>query len=512
MKLPFLFRHKKSGTTITGTSPLYLYNTLGAQLQQFTLPPRVREVRMYNCGPTVYGVQHIGNLSMFVFTDVLRKTLEYNDFKVKQVINITDFGHLSGDNEGDADTGEDRMTKGLKREKMKVSMENMSVLAEKYATIFIDDLNLLNIATDKIEFPRASAYIRAQIAMIQTLIEKGYAYQTAHGVYFDTSRFPTYGALGGIDLKGQKEGAGHRLGSVGQSTHVTLSHEKRHPHDFALWKSDSKLGWESPWGLGFPGWHIECSAMIRSILGEQIDIHTGGIEHIPIHHNNEIAQSEATTGKKPFSRFWMHRAHIQINGGKIGKSVGNVVYMSDVVAQNYHPLALRYLFLGAHYRTAASFSWESLAASQTAFAKLVAIYLHYKDLKEGAIPIAWKAKFTERINDDLDTPGALAVVWEMIKDKTLVPKDLLAGILDFDRVLGLNLGNPDKAAQKLAAGELKEEIAISDLLPEARALIEEREQARRDRSWDKADELRKQIDEMGFTIEDTKDTVHIFKK
>lgn len=496
-----LFGHKNTTVTASSAAPLYLHNTLGAENQQFMLPPRVREVRMYNCGPTVYGVQHIGNLSMFVFTDVLRRTLEYNGFKVKQVINITDFGHLTGDNEGDADSGEDRMTKGLKREKMQVTMENMAKLAEKYALIFIEDLKLLNIQTDKIEFPRASAYVRAQIAMIQTLIEKGYAYQTAHGVYFDTSRFPAYGALGGIDMKGQKEGA-----------RVAKNYEKRNPHDFVLWKSDPKLGWESPWGLGFPGWHIECSAMIRSILGEQIDIHTGGIEHIPIHHNNEIAQSEAATGKKPMSRFWLHRAHIQIEGGKIAKSGGNVVYMSDVTAQGYHPLALRYLFLGAHYRTSANFSWEALAASQTAFAKLLAINIHYRELKPGKIPLGWQAKFLERINDDLDTPGALAVVWEMIKDKGLAPEDLLAGLLDFDRVLGLNLANPDEAAQKLAAAELKEEVQLSELTAEVRTLIEEREQARRDRSWDKADELRKQIEAQGYTIEDAKDAVRVFKK
>jgi cysteinyl-tRNA synthetase len=498
MKFPTLFGHKKdTAASITDSTPLYLHNTLGNETQQFTLPPRVRTVRMYNCGPTAYGIQHIGNLSMFVFTDVLRKSLEYNGFTVKQVINITDFGHLVSD----ADEGEDKMMKGLKREKMPVTMENMAKLAEKYTVIFIEDLQKLNIETDKIEFPRASAYIRAQIAMIQTLMEKGYAYQTAHGVYFDTSRFPDYGKLGGIDLKGQQEGA-----------RVAVNHEKRHPHDFVMWKSDPKLGWESPWGLGFPGWHIECSAMIRSILGEQIDIHTGGIEHIPIHHNNEIAQSESANGKKPMSRFWLHRAHIQIDGGKIAKSGGNIVYLSDITAQGYHPLALRYLFLGAHYRTAANFSWEALAASQTAFAKLVAITMHYKDLKVGKIPASWQKKFIERINDDLDTPGALAVVWEMIKDKTLAPEEQLAGLLDFDRVLGLNLANPDEAALKLASAELKEEVALDDLSVGLRTLIEEREQARRDRSWDKADELRRQIEAEGFTIEDAKDTVRVFKK
>lgn len=497
MKFSDIFSHKKSETGGIKGTPLYLHNTLGNAIERFELPPRVRTVRMYHCGPTVYGVQHIGNLSMFVFTDVLRRTLEYNRFKVKQVINITDFGHLTSD----ADDGEDKMTKGLKREKMAVTMENMAKLADRYATIFFDDLKRLNIDIERIEFPRASNYIPAQIAMIQTLIEKGYAYQTAHGVYFDTSRFSTYGALGGVDRTGQMEGA-----------RVAVNHEKRHPHDFVLWKSDAKLGWESPWGLGFPGWHIECSAMIRSVLGEQIDIHTGGIEHIPIHHNNEIAQSEAATGKRPFSRFWMHRAHIQIEGGKIAKSTGNVILMSDVIAQGYHPLALRYLFLGAHYRTSSNFSWEALAASQSAYAKLLAVCVHFADREPGSVPSEWQQKFIERINDDLDTPGALAVIWEMIKDKSLSPEDLVAGLLDFDRILGLNLAEPDDAALALASAELKEEVALDDLTVEVRTLIEEREQARRDRSWDKADALRDQIDALGYTLEDAKDSLRVFKK
>src|SRR3989338_2065086 len=271
--------------------PLYLYNTLGKSKQVFTLPQKTKgvlspkTVRMYNCGPTVYDIQHIGNLSMFVFADVLRKVLEYNGLAVKQVINITDVGHLTSD----ADFGDDKMAKGLKREGKELTLENMRELGEKYTQIFLDDLRKLNIDTSRITFPRASDYIPAQIAMITTLQEKGYAYTTGDGVYFDTSRFPAYGALGGVNIEGQKEGA-----------RVAIKSEKRNAADFALWKLDSKLGWDSPWGKGFPGWHIECSAMIRAILGEQIDIHTGGIEHIGVHHNNEIAQSEAATGKKPF--------------------------------------------------------------------------------------------------------------------------------------------------------------------------------------------------------------------
>ena len=493
----FFKRYRKSPSP---TLPTF-FNTLSKHTEQFDLPPHAHTVRMYNCGPTVYGTQHIGNLSMFVFTDVVRHILEYNGFAVKQVINITDFGHLSGDNMGDADTGEDRMTKGLKREGMKVSMENMRTLGERYTQIFFEDIQKLHIDTTRIEFPRASMYIKAQIAMIETLVEKGYAYQTAGGVYYDTTQFADYGRLGAINLEGLQEGA-----------RVTTNKEKRNPFDFVLWKSDKKIGWDSPWGLGFPGWHIECSAMIRATLGQQIDIHTGGIEHIPIHHNNEIAQSEAATGKKPLSRFWIHRAHIQIDGGKIAKSAGTAIFLSDVLERGYHPLALRYLFLGAHYRTSANFSWKALDAAQTAFAKLVAIGLHFHDIKPSEPPQLWKARFLERINDDVDTPGALAVVWEMVKDKSLQPEALLAGLYDFDRVLGLGLTQPDEAAQTLARNELKEEVPLSETQSEVRQLFAKREIARKGRSWAAADKLRSQIEALGFTVEDSSTETRIFKK
>jgi len=499
-----MFRNVKKKPAAKSGAPLYLYNTLGKEKQLFDLPPHAHTVRMYNCGPTVYGVQHIGNLSAAVFADVLRRVLEYDGFAVKQVINITDFGHLTSD----ADEGEDKMTKGLKREGMAITMENMAALAERYTQIYLDDIRALSVAADKIIFPRASASVPAQIAMIQTLEEKGYAYRTDDGVYFDTSRFPAYGALGGIDLAGLREGV-----------RVEKKSGKRNPTDFALWKLDEHIGWDSPWGKGFPGWHIECSAMARTNLGEQIDIHTGGIEHIPIHHNNEIAQSECATGKKPFSRFWMHRAHIRIEGGKIAKSEGNVVYLSDVIAHGFHPLALRYLFLGAHYRTNANFSWEALAASQTALVKLVALTLHHKLKTQSdalcfpdVVSSVWKTKFMERINDDLDTPGALAVLWEMTKDSTLSPADLLATLIDFDQVLGLNLADPDDAARALAAGEMKEEITIESLPENIQKMIAEREEARREKRWETADQLRDQIEAAGYTTEDSTDLVRVFKK
>ncbi|MSU73737.1 cysteine--tRNA ligase [Candidatus Kaiserbacteria bacterium] len=497
-----LFKEKKPASL-----PLYFHNTLGAEKQRFILPPQAKEVRMYNCGPTVYGRQHIGNLSMFVFTDILRRTLEANGFKVKQVINFTDFGHLTSD----GDEGDDKMTTGLKREGLKPTLENMRALGEKYANLFLEDIRTLNVQVDKITFPRASDFIPAQIAMIQALDEKGYTYQGRVGVYFDTSRFPEYGKLGNINLEGLRESARLARRSLGEGGVATNS-EKRSPTDFLLWKSDKKLGWESPWGLGFPGWHIECSAMIRATLGTQIDIHTGGIEHIPVHHNNEIAQSESATGKKPLARFWLHRAHLQLEGAKIAKSGGNVVYLSDITGRGFHPLALRYLLLGAHYRTNSNFTWEALGAAQTALGKLLALRLSHADVTPGTVSQHWGLQIMRRINDDLDTPGALALLWEMTKDGSLSPADLLATLFYVDRVLGLQIEEPDGEARKLAAQYLQEEVAGSDLPVEIQAFLKERNEARREKNWQRADELRTQIEAAGYTLEDTGDSSRVLKQ
>lgn len=477
--------------------PLYLYNTLSKSEEVFMLQEPGKTVRMYNCGPTVYGRQHIGNLSMFVFADVLRRTLEFNGYPVKQVINITDVGHLTSD----ADEGEDKMTKGLKREGLKASLENMRLLADKYTSIFKQDISQLNIDTTAIVFPRASEYIDAQIAMIRTLDEKGYAYVTDDGVYYDTSRFPRYGELGSIDLEGLKEGA--RVSAA----------EKRNPTDFALWKFDKKLGWESPWGKGFPGWHIECSAMIRKTLGERIDIHTGGIEHIPVHHNNEIAQSEAVTGKRPLSRFWLHRAHIQIDGGKIAKSKGAAIYLSDVTDKGFHPLALRYLFLGAHYRTSMNFTWEALDAAQKAYARLLKIRLAIpEDIAPGRPDPLWREVFVERINADIDTSGALATLWEYLKDKTRDQAEVLGSILEADRVLGLNLSQPDALARELVQRIAPLALSEDEVPAEVRELVERRETARYDRKWEEADSLRAEIEALGFGIDDTGEGTRVFRK
>jgi len=472
---------------------LFLYNTLGSEKQEFTLPAQAKAVRMYNCGPTVYDTQHIGNLSMFVFTDTLRNVLEYNGFAVKQAVNITDVGHLTSD----SDEGEDKMTKGLEREGRALTLQNMLEMGERYAGIFLEDIRKLNIDTERIIFPKASAYIPAQVAMTATLVEKGFAYPAHDGVYFDTARYPAYGALGGIQADTGGDGA--RIAS------------KKYKHsqaDFALWKFNAKLGWSSPWGKGFPGWHIECSAMARAVLGEQIDIHTGGIEHIPIHHNNEIAQSECATGRRPFSRFWLHRAHIQIDNKKISKSLGNVVYLSDIMERGYQPLSFRYLLLGAHYRTPLNFSWEALGAAEKTYLRLMAD--NYPT--GGGIPEGYQKRIHKRFNDDLDTAGALGVLWEMVKDNSLTHAEIRAGIIDADRVLGLNLANVDEKATAACVKQFGKSVALKDLPENVQAMIEERNIARSRKEWDQADLLRKNLENMGYVMEDTAQETSVFQK
>jgi len=467
---------------------LYFFNTLGKSKQLFELPSKASYVRMYNCGPTVYDKQHIGNLSAAVFADTIRRVLELNGFATKQVINITDFGHLISD----ADEGEDKMTRGMKREKMTLTMENMREFGTKYMKLYLEDISSLNVAVEKIQFRRASDYVPAMVAMIQTLEEKGYAYKIKDGVYFDTKKFPSYGALGGIS-DAQLEGA-----------RVEANAEKRSSHDFVLWKSvgsRSKLGWDSPWGKGFPGWHLECSAMIHSLLGSQIDIHTGGIEHIAIHHNNEIAQSAAATGKKPLSRFWMHREHIRMDNAKLAKSTGNTAYLSDVIERGIHPFALRYWFLTAHYRQPANFTWEALEASQKAYIRLYCLYRKLKDIPEETLRARIRNKFSKRVNDDLDTPGAIAVIWEALNSSNLPEGEIKSLLALANSVLGLGLDHEDDLLKSITGSvvTVSEEALPGDVLE----LFREREDARTKKDWPRSDALRAQIADKGYVIEDT---------
>lgn len=448
--------------TLTGTKELFVSQKPGSVL-------------LYTCGPTVYGPTSIGNLRAYIFSDTIVRTLESGGYRVKPVINITDFGHLVSD----GDEGEDKMTKGLKREKMALTMENMRTLAERYAQSFIADLQALAVDVADITFPRASDYIREQIAFIATLEQKEYAYRTAHGVYFDTSRFPNYGSLGDRQLvKAQSQGR------------VRETEEKRHPADFVLWKPDAKLGWESPWGRGFPGWHIECSAMSRALLGQEIDIHTGGEDLASVHHNNEIAQSEAASGRI-FVHYWMHNAFLTISGEKISKSRGNVFYLADVTARGISPRALRYFFLQAHYRSPLSFSWDALEGAAEALERLTRLAHGVAlDSRRRGAPSEARERFLASMRDDLATPQALALLWESLKSEDYTAEQKWALLESADAHLGLSLTTAPPPQEP-------------DSVPrEVHDLVAARDTARRDRDFAASDRLREQIENRGYRVED----------
>lgn len=448
---------------------ILLFNTLGRKKEEFH-PMSKDEVLMYTCGPTVYHYAHIGNLRSYVFADILKRTLSYAGYKVRQVMNITDIGHLASD----ADSGEDKMTKGLLREGKELSLKNMRELAEFYTEKFKEDIKKLNIEMpDELHF--ASDYVKEDVELVQKLEAKGYTYKASDGIYFDTSKMPDYGILTG----GKK---------AHDEDHARISEnpEKKSPEDFALWKFNSRIGFESPWGLGFPGWHIECSAMGIKFLGEQFDIHTGGIDHIPIHHTNEIAQSECATGKKPFVRFWMHHEHVDIGDAKMAKSDDNFLKLGKITERGIDPLAYRFWLLMASYRTKVNFVWEALEGAETALKRMYGLY---RDLGEdmGEVNEEYKKKFIGFLSDDLDTPRALVVLWDVMKDENISAPDKKATVLDFDKVLGLGFKN-------LKQEEIPEKI---------KKLVQEREEARKAKDWKKSDTLRIDTSNAGYDIEDT---------
>ncbi len=458
-----------------------LTNTLSGKKEEFT-PIYEKEVRMYNCGPTVYDYAHIGNLRAYVFSDILRRTLEFNTFNVKQVINITDFGMLTSD----ADEGEDKMLKGLKREGKPLTMQAMKELGDFYTKRFEEDLQALNIKLPTI-MPKASEHIKEDIELIETLEHKGYIYKTSDGLYFDTSKFSEYGKLGNITSSPEDNKA-----------RITVNTEKKNPKDFAVWKFNNELGFESKWGQGFPGWHIECSAMSIKYLGETFDIHTGGIDHIPVHHNNEIAQSEAATGKK-FVNYWVHENHLNVDSTKISKSLGNSIILKTLREKGLSPLAYRYWLLTAHYKTPVNFTWEALEAAQKAYKKLLE---NIKDFgsETGTPDENFVALFKGFVNDDLDTPRAIALVWEVVKDEDIKSANKKATLFKFDEVLGLDLENQiNKQAEELI---IPEEVAT---------LFQAREDARKNKDFKKSDELREEIKKLGFEIKDSAGGTQIIK-
>jgi cysteinyl-tRNA synthetase len=432
-----------------------------------------------------------------VFADVIARTLEESGYRVRRVINITDVGHLLGDNEGDANQGEDRMEKSARE-----TGERAEDIARRYTDRYLADIRALNLDTEDVLFPRATAYIKEQLALIQALEKKGHTYRIKDGIYFDTASFDGYGKLGGVPKEFLQEGTADSLGgriAIAGHGRIKENTEKRHPADFALWKFTApgerrQQEWSSPWGRGFPGWHIECSAMGRALLGETIDVHTGGMEHINVHHNNEIAQSEGATGRQ-FVRYWMHLTHLTLGGEKFSKSTGNVIYLSDITGRGIHPLALRYLFLQAHYRTPLSFSWDALEAADGALKRLWKQASELKQAAKGLIlPSASADRITALLRDDLGTPAALAALWETVKDDALPAKEAWGAILAADAVLGLSLTEPPvTASPTLSADEIPEDV---------RALIREREAARQSRDFAKADEIRIHITKRGYHVDD----------
>ena len=459
---------------------IFFYNTLTKSKDKFQ-PIEGKEVKIYSCGPTVYKDATIGNMRTNLFQDVLRRVLKYNGYTLKHAMNITDVGHLVSD----GDDGEDKMLKSA-REENKTPIE----IAKYYTELFFKDLEELNIETPEIVC-KATDHIKDMLSYVQKLVENSYAYETSTAIYFDISKLDKYPILSPLNIEEQKAGA-----------RVDIDKEKRNPYDFALWIKAPKehlMKWDSPWGLSYPGWHIECSAMGQKYLGEQFDIHTGGIDLIPTHHENEIAQSKGKCGKIP-AKFWMHGEYLLINGGKMSKSLGNVYLIKDIKEKGYDPLVYRLFSFSSHYRNKLNFTWEAIDATSKSLERLKNSYqthLAGKDEIQDKILEELEIKFNEAINDDLNMPLAMSVVWEVAKQEVKSPK--IAKLLEkFDTVLGLKITEQISKKQE----EIPQEIL---------ELVEQRKQARENKDWEKSDELRDKIQEKGYIVKDTKSGIEIQK-
>lgn len=457
---------------------LKLFNTLSRKIEKFE-PQKKNEVSMYTCGPTVYDFSHIGNLRSYIFADILKRTLIFFGHEVKHVINVTDVGHLTGD----GDSGEDKIEKSARRES-----KSAQEIAEFYFQAFKKDLKKLNIIEPSI-WCKATEHIAEQIDFIKKLEEKGFVYKIFDGLYFDTSKLKDYGKLARLNLSGQEAGA-----------RIDINSEKKNQTDFAVWKCSPKnekrqMEWASPWGIGFPGWHIECSAMSMKYLGELIDIHTGGIDHIPVHHTNEIAQSEALLGK-PFVRFWLHGEFLLLNENKMAKSEGGFITLQTLIDRGFEPMVYRFFCLSAHYRSKLNFSWEALENAREAWQKFK---LKFIDLgqQKGRPDKEFLEKFKAEINNDMSMPQAVALAWEVFKSN-LADNDKRATLIEFDKIFGLNL---------LEAKE--DEVKLPE---EIQALFKGRNEARLNKKWKKADELREKIEAAGWLIDDSSSGSKAHKK
>ncbi len=467
---------------------LRLYNTLGRELQEFK-PLRPGKVGFYGCGPTVYNYAHIGNLRAYVFDDILVRTLRFLGYEVKHVMNITDVGHLSGD---DADeSGEDKMVKSAK-ERGKSVLE----IAAFYTEAFFADAARLNVMVPDVVC-RATEHIDDMIALIRRIEERGFTYLAGGNLYFDVSKFPSYGELALLKLDDLKAGA-----------RIEVDRNKRNPADFALWFTKSKfehqaMVWESPWGRGYPGWHIECSAMSMKYLGEQFDIHAGGIDHIPVHHTNEIAQSEGATGQK-WVNYWLHNEFLVTSGSKMAKSKNGFITLQSLVDAGYDPLDYRYFLLGAHYRSQLQFSFEALDSAKASRRSLVERLIALKE-KAGAAPAidplggkagAYLAAFTGHLCQDLATPRALAELWGLLRDNEVPTGEALSVAGKMDEVLGLGLSESRRA----------EAVAVnSELASQIDRLVAERGAAKKVKDWARADAIRSELKSKGILLEDGPD-------
>lgn len=467
---------------------LSFYNTLSKEKEKF-VPIEENKVRMYSCGPTVYSYAHIGNFRTYVFVDTLRRVIKYNGFELKHVMNITDVGHL----ESDADEGEDKMEKAARKEN-----RDPYEIAKFYTDAFLKDMDRLNIQRPEI-ITKATDNIEQMIEYVQEIIKNGYAYETSKGIYFDISKLDKYPVLSNRCLEDQIAGA-----------RVDVDPEKKNPYDFALWikaPENHIMKWESPWGLSYPGWHLECSTMGRRFLGEVFDIHTGGVDHIPTHHENEIAQAKGATGKIP-AKIWMHCEYLLVDNGKMSKSLGNTYTISQLQEKGIAPLAFRLFCFTSHYRNKLNFTFEGAYGAQKALERLYDGYVknvNGTDVVEESVIKEYKDKFDNFVNDDMNIPGAMSVVWEVVRNakKSSQFSKLL---LEFDKVLGLDIINSEKYLEEFKNSQAEE------LPDEIKELVEQRKQARANKDWNKSDELRDLIISKGYSIKDTKDGIIVKKE
>ena len=461
-----------------------LYNTLTRKEEDFT-PLVGNEVRIYSCGPTVYSYAHIGNFRSYIFMDNLRRVLKYNGYTLKHVMNITDVGHL----EPNADEGEDKMEKAARKEN-----KNPYEIAEFYTKAFFEDMDKLNIDRPEI-IAKATEHIPEMLEYVKEIMKNGYAYETSKGIYFDISKLDKYPVLSNRNLDDQIAGA-----------RVEVDPEKRNPYDFALWikaPENHIMKWDSPWGLSYPGWHIECTAMGRKYLGEEFDIHTGGVDHIPTHHENEIAQAKGATGKI-HAKIWMHGEFLLVDGGKMSKSLGNVYTISNLQEKGIEPLAYKLFCYSAHYRTKLNFTFDGATASQKALNRLREGYLKHlngnDEIDEKNIE-EYETKFLETINDDLNIPAAIGIIWDIIRsDKK--SKQYAKLLEKFDEVLGLDIKNSAKYLEEQKNIELPDDV---------KELVEKRKQARLEKNWALSDEIRNKLIEKGYQVEDSKDGMTVKK-